>query len=48
MKNLKIGVKIILGFGVVLLCIAILTVAVFTSAQMTNTQLVTIEELSDF
>ena len=48
MKNLKIGTKITIGFGVVLLCAVILSLAVIITGQKTNKQLRSIEELSDF
>jgi len=48
MKNLKIGVKITIGFSAVLLCVIILSVAVFVTGQITNARLNAVDELSGF
>lgn len=48
LKNLKVGVKISLGFAVTLVFLIALSVVVFITSSNTNTNLAAISELSNF
>jgi methyl-accepting chemotaxis protein len=48
MKNAKIGKKIAISFGAILLCMVVMTSSIFITGQMAGSNLRTIEELISF